>query len=267
MAGSDHGRTGGNEGNGSGRHREPVARARNEDARARPSTRPRDEHAPHDDHGQRDEHDRGPGRGPAAGGYGGNSGYGAGNAAWGSSHEDYERDRSPHPAERPPEQGAQQGRYWPGGWGGPGQTGARAPDRTGEERWGSTERNIQGRLADYDDDYARRQSRDSRFEPPGGSGPAMGYDRDQARWVKDDVRRAGKPPKNYQRSDERIFEDLCELITRESDVDASEVEIRVERGEVTMTGTVRDRADKREIEALADRVIGVKDVHNQLRVR
>jgi hypothetical protein len=239
MAGSDHGRSGGHEGNGSGRHREPASRARHEDARARPSTRARDEQPPRDDLGHHDEPER------AAGGPGGASGYGAGNAAWGSSHEGWsgrdERDRAPRAHDRPPEQGEQQGRWWPGGWGGPGATGARA---------------------DHDDDRVRSASSVER-----GHGPAWGYDRDQGRWVRDEPRRAGKPPKNYQRSDQRIFEELCELITRESDVDASDVEIHVAGGEITMKGYVRDRADKRELDALADRVLGVKDVHNQVRVR
>ena len=44
-------------------------------------------------------------------------------------------------------------------------------------------------------------------------------------------------------------------------------EVRVENGEVTLTGTVEDRHAKRLAEDLAERSLGVADVHNQLHVR
>lgn len=75
----------------------------------------------------------------------------------------------------------------------------------------------------------------------------------------------GKAPKGYTRSDERIREDICERLMS-SPYDASDVEITVSRGEVTLTGTVRSRADKWGIEDVADTILGVQDVHNQIRV-
>jgi hypothetical protein len=42
--------------------------------------------------------------------------------------------------------------------------------------------------------------------------------------------------------------------------------VRVSNAEVTLTGTVRDRQDKRLAEDLAEPVSGVREVHNQLRV-
>ena len=77
---------------------------------------------------------------------------------------------------------------------------------------------------------------------------------------------AGKGPKGYSRSDERIREDVCECLTRHSHVDASEIEVRVKDGEVTLTGTVDRREEKRMAEDAAERVPGVRDVHNQLRM-
>jgi hypothetical protein len=79
--------------------------------------------------------------------------------------------------------------------------------------------------------------------------------------------RRGKPPRNYRRSDDRIQDDVCELIARDTDIDASEVEIQVAGGEVTLTGLVEDRAAKRELEDVVERVFGVVDIHNNLRVR
>jgi hypothetical protein len=51
------------------------------------------------------------------------------------------------------------------------------------------------------------------------------------------------------------------------DLDASEIEVNVSSGEVTLTGTVSDRDQKFRAENIADGVGGVNDVHNQLRVR
>jgi hypothetical protein len=52
----------------------------------------------------------------------------------------------------------------------------------------------------------------------------------------------GRGPRGYQRSDERIKEEVCERLTRHGQVDASDVEVRVEAGEVTVQGSVPTRA-------------------------
>ena len=78
---------------------------------------------------------------------------------------------------------------------------------------------------------------------------------------------AGKGPKNYVRSDERIHEDVCEHLTHHPYVDASDIEVTVRDGEVTLSGTVDARMVKRAAEDACDHVHGVKDVHNYLRVR
>jgi osmotically-inducible protein OsmY len=76
----------------------------------------------------------------------------------------------------------------------------------------------------------------------------------------------GRAPKGYQRSDERIKEDVCDRLMH-SWVDAENVDIEVRSGEVVLAGTVEDRQAKRAIEDIADRVLGVKDVQNNIRVR
>ena len=78
---------------------------------------------------------------------------------------------------------------------------------------------------------------------------------------------AGRGPKGYKRSDERIKEEICEEMTRDPDLDASEIEIRVQDGEITLTGAVRDRHAKRLAEDISESASGVKEVNNQLRVR
>lgn len=77
----------------------------------------------------------------------------------------------------------------------------------------------------------------------------------------------GKGPKNYRRSDERIHEEICERLKQHADLDASEIEVQVKGGTVTLTGTVADRAEKRMAEDAIDDISGVADVNNQVRVR
>ena len=77
----------------------------------------------------------------------------------------------------------------------------------------------------------------------------------------------GRGPKGYQRSDDRIREDICEVLMQHGEIDASEVEIEVQNGEVTLRGTVEDRRQKRLIEDVLEEVSGVRDVQNQLRVQ
>ena len=78
---------------------------------------------------------------------------------------------------------------------------------------------------------------------------------------------AGRGPKGWQRSDERIREDINERLTDHPHIDATEIDVQVKFGEVTITGTVDDRYSKRMAEEIAENVSGVKDVHNQLRVQ
>jgi osmotically-inducible protein OsmY len=75
---------------------------------------------------------------------------------------------------------------------------------------------------------------------------------------------AGRGPRGYRRADERILEDVCEIMTRHAGLDASDIEVRVADGEVTLEGTVADRRAKRLAAELAERASGVRDVHNRL---
>jgi hypothetical protein len=76
----------------------------------------------------------------------------------------------------------------------------------------------------------------------------------------------GRGPRNYQRSDERIREDLCERFTHHSYLDPSDIDIRVQNGQVTLDGSVSDRWAKRTAEDLAENVSGVTEVLNRLRI-
>jgi hypothetical protein len=76
----------------------------------------------------------------------------------------------------------------------------------------------------------------------------------------------GKGPASYHRSDERIREIICEILTEDDRIDATHVEVTVRAGEVVLSGTVEDRPMKRLAEDIAESIGGVKDVQNQLRV-
>lgn len=77
----------------------------------------------------------------------------------------------------------------------------------------------------------------------------------------------GRGPKGYKRSDERITEDVCEALSRHGEIDASEIEVKVQGGEVILTGSVQDRRDKRLAEDIVEQCSGVRDVRNEIRVQ
>jgi hypothetical protein len=73
--------------------------------------------------------------------------------------------------------------------------------------------------------------------------------------------------RGYQRSDQRISEDVNDRLSISWDVDASDIEVKVSQGEVTLSGTVASRRERRVAEGIADSVAGVRDVHNELSLR
>jgi hypothetical protein len=136
----------------------------------------------------------------------------------------------------------------------------------------------------YGDDYAReapfggtgargdlygrtRQGWDTAYV---GYGPAQtrstyggrGLDGDAATYAG----HRGRGPKGYRRADERIWEEVNERLTEDDRVNATDIEVKVENGVVTLTGRVDNRYEKRRAEDIADSVRGVHDVMNALRV-
>jgi hypothetical protein len=77
----------------------------------------------------------------------------------------------------------------------------------------------------------------------------------------------GKGPKGYRRSDDRIREDISDRFSDDGRLDASDIEISVSNSEVTLSGTVPTRECKRHAEDLAERISGVNNVENRLRVQ
>lgn len=75
----------------------------------------------------------------------------------------------------------------------------------------------------------------------------------------------GKGPKGYSRADALIQEDVSQRLSH-GYLDASEIEVSVKNGEVTLTGTVNSKHDRRLAEDLVEDCFGVKEVDNRLKV-
>ncbi len=154
------------------------------------------------------------------------------------------------------------GNRQPGGYGG-GYSGM-----GGDYRSGSTGRNSQifGTSGQFDrsQDW---QGGGAGAYTGGGSQPAYGWTSNQSSGsVGRSESHFGKGPKGYQRSDERIREEVSDQLTFDHSIDASELTVEVKSGQVTLSGSVRDREQKRRAEDIAERVMGVTDVTNNLRV-
>lgn len=159
-----------------------------------------------------------------------------------------------------------------------------------EERWTPAQPRTES-YRDYSDRYGRSYSspldreRESRpfgayrtgsqeFGPEAyGSTAGYGATRSYGReWRGSETWRvpgphAGRGPKGYTRSDERIREDVSDRLTAHGEIDARDVDVRIQGGEVTLLGFVDSRHAKRAAEDVAEDVPGVRQVHNQLRVR
>ncbi len=126
-----------------------------------------------------------------------------------------------------------------------------------------------GRLGSrYRGDYGRQER--------GGYPPAEPIGREH--WARDwsagdreaaaaQGRYRGRGPRGYRRSDERIREDVNDRLTDDPWVDATDIEVGVAGGEVTLAGLVEDRATRRRAEDIAESVSGVTLVQNNLRMR
>ena len=110
------------------------------------------------------------------------------------------------------------------------------------------------------------------FNPRGSTGGFYGREygwttRGEAnRSDRETGRYSGRGPRGYQRPDERVYEEVCDLLTENGDIDATNIEVRCERGEVILDGTVPDRDTKRLAEYIAESARGVRDVRNNLRI-
>lgn len=121
------------------------------------------------------------------------------------------------------------------------------------------------------DNYRRSELPDDDFARRGGWRPGSDYYGNDPRRYRgcasaDAGPFRGRGPKGYRRSDDRIREDACEILTRDDLIDASSIDVAVADCEVTLSGEVTSREEKRRAEDLVEYVPGVRDILNQLRV-
>lgn len=65
-------------------------------------------------------------------------------------------------------------------------------------------------------------------------------------------------------TDQQIFDNVCHALYLSPKVDATKIEVGVINGVVRLSGLVGNRLMKKEAEACAESIIGVKDVRNEL---
>src|SRR5690606_3125514 len=94
-----------------------------------------------------------------------------------------------------------------------------------------------------------------------------GYGQSGAYRSEDRSRAMRRGPKGYQRTDERIKEDIYERVMEREHLDVEDVTVEVKDGRVTLQGEVPERWMKHEVEDIADGCMGVKDVENNIRVK
>jgi len=78
--------------------------------------------------------------------------------------------------------------------------------------------------------------------------------------------RVADEPRSYSGPEARLRDDVEARLRDDPFLDDSGINVRVEGGEVTLTGVVSGSADKRRAQDLAENVSGVTQVSNDLRV-
>ncbi len=112
----------------------------------------------------------------------------------------------------------------------------------------------------YNGPYYRNRDYDRDFDFTYGSSYPYGYGDTYGQY-------SGYGPTSYTRADDRITDDINDRLTWDPRIDATDINVSVSDGIVTLTGSVDSRRDKRIAEDIVDDVSGVWDVNNQLRVR
>jgi hypothetical protein len=153
-------------------------------------------------------------------------------------------------------------------------------DRQNRRRYGDYARDEHRRFAVHDerqhadrDEIASggdRRYREESIYPYGSYGglspEADTYDERNRRALKHRGENRGRGPRGYQRSDDRIREEVCERLTDDEDVDASDMEVTVSNCEVALSGSVRTREQKRRAIDIAEDVSGVHHVRSGLKI-
>lgn len=107
-----------------------------------------------------------------------------------------------------------------------------------------------------------------RWEGPAESRPS-GYLQGEANIFAEEPeqeKQIGKAPRDYDRPDHLIAEDVNEQLTQDAFLDPTNMTVSVENGEVTLEGYVAQHADKVRAEEAVRNVAGVTGCQNNLRI-
>jgi hypothetical protein len=113
---------------------------------------------------------------------------------------------------------------------------------------------------DYEENAGYRENYNRLISDRPENGPA-------AQRRNPDGQHKGKGPRAYRRTDDRIMEDINDRMCDNPYLDASDIEVSINNGEVVLTGTVEDRESKRLAAEIGEDISGVKNVENRLRVK
>lgn len=94
----------------------------------------------------------------------------------------------------------------------------------------------------------------------------MGDDYATRRRRHDDESHRGKGPKDFKRTDDRIKELINDALTDDWQIDASDIEVSVQNGEVILSGYVNERTQKRKAADLVENISGVTHLQNRIKV-
>lgn len=76
----------------------------------------------------------------------------------------------------------------------------------------------------------------------------------------------GKGPKNYHPSDNKIYERVCDTLSKSQIFDATHIQVTVKGGSILLEGEVETKNDKLMAESLIEALPGVKQVKNKLQL-
>lgn len=79
-------------------------------------------------------------------------------------------------------------------------------------------------------------------------------------------RQTNSGPRSRRKSDESLTQEIREILTADPELEATDVEVEVEGGAVTLRGAVVDSDARLLAEELVESLSGVREVHNRLRV-
>jgi osmotically-inducible protein OsmY len=77
---------------------------------------------------------------------------------------------------------------------------------------------------------------------------------------------AGKGPRGWRLSDEKLKERVSEVLMRSHEVDPSRLEVFVDDGVVTLKGEIESKGMRRVAEDLVGSIPGVEDVFTELKI-